>query len=163
MSQIIPIAITILRCANQYLFLRRRRPPYEGLWSLVGGKVNAGEHIRAAAIREVMEETAAPEVIDYRLRGTVSERLVGPTGDLLSHFLIFVGTARIDRYEPSHREGELSLFTKGDIRSGKHPFLPSDRLMFECFERQGGKLGVYEAEMVQDNGYRLNYYWKSEE
>ena len=45
MSKIIPIVITILEHQDQYLFIQRKNPPYEGLWSLVGGKVNVGEHI----------------------------------------------------------------------------------------------------------------------
>lgn len=162
MTQILPIVITILECDNRYLFLKRRKEPYANLWSLVGGKVNAGEHIRAAAIREVMEETGAPEVIDYTFKGMVSERLVGPTGSLLSHFLIFVGRASIDEYQPHNREGDLSLFTKDDIDSGRYPFLPSDRHMFDCFVGRESSSEIHEAEMVQDNGYSLTYYRKSE-
>ncbi|RDE11178.1 MAG: hypothetical protein C4K47_10435 [Candidatus Thorarchaeota archaeon] len=162
MTQILPIAITILECDNRYLFIRRQKEPYAGLWGLVGGKVHSGEHIRAAAVREVMEETGAPEVMDYTFKGTISERLVGPTGELLSHFLIFVSRARIDEYQPHHREGDLSLFGKDDIESERYRFLPSDRRMFECFEVQCSSAGVYEVEMVQENGYRLSYYRKSE-
>jgi ADP-ribose pyrophosphatase YjhB (NUDIX family) len=161
-AQILPIVITILECENRYLFLKRRKEPYANLWSLVGGKVDAGEHIRAAAVREIMEETGASQVADYKFKGMVSERLVGPTGSLISHFLIFVGRARIDEYHPHNREGDLSLFTKDDINSGRYPFLPSDRRMFDCFQGQASLPEIHEAEMVQDNGYHLTYYRKSE-
>ncbi|MBE0527103.1 MAG: NUDIX domain-containing protein, partial [Candidatus Thorarchaeota archaeon] len=93
MSKIVPIVITILECQNRYLFIQRKNPPYEGLWSLVGGKVNVGEHICSAAVREVMEETGAKSVEGYDYRGFVSERLVDSDGNLLSQFLIFVGHA----------------------------------------------------------------------
>jgi hypothetical protein len=109
-----------------------------------------------------MEETGAPEVIDYEFKGTVSERLVGPTGTLISHFLIFVSRARIHEYQPHNREGDLSLFNKDDIKSDRFPFLPSDRRMFDCFENQTSLPTIYEVEMVEDNGYHLTYYRKSE-
>ena len=96
MASLVPIAITILRCADQYLFIKRRKPPYENLWSLVGGKVNLGEHIRSAAVREVMEETGATRVWNYEFRGMVSERLITSNQELSAHFLIFVSYAEID-------------------------------------------------------------------
>ncbi len=37
--------------------VQRGRPPGEGLWALPGGKVRAGEGMRAAAERELLEET----------------------------------------------------------------------------------------------------------
>lgn len=42
---------------NQLLLVRRGRAPGEGLWSIPGGKVRAGESIAAAAEREILEET----------------------------------------------------------------------------------------------------------
>ena len=90
MTKTVPIAITILRCGKRYLFLQRRNPPYENLWSMVGGKIVPGEHVRSAAVREVMEETGAPEANNYEFRGLVSERLIESDGSLSAHFLIFV-------------------------------------------------------------------------
>lgn len=42
---------------NKILLVRRARAPNQGLWALPGGKVEAGETISEAAIREVSEET----------------------------------------------------------------------------------------------------------
>lgn len=39
------------------LLVRRANPPFEGYWSLPGGKVNFGERIHNALVREVREET----------------------------------------------------------------------------------------------------------
>ena len=44
--------------AREVLLVKRGRPPGQGLWSLPGGKVQFGETIEAAALREVREETA---------------------------------------------------------------------------------------------------------
>ena len=160
MTKMIPIAITLLICGNQFLFLKRRNPPYEQLWSLVGGKVGVGEHVPAAAQREVLEETGATEISDYMLKGIVSERLVRLTGELVAHFLIFVGDANITTFNENHREGELALFSIDRFEARKQEVLPSDYEMFSRFESStSGLISYHEAEMIQDNGkYKLSYY-----
>jgi 8-oxo-dGTP pyrophosphatase MutT (NUDIX family) len=162
MTKMVPIAITILHCKGKYLFLQRRNPPYENLWSMVGGKVSLGEHIRNAAIREVMEETGSPEVLNYDYRGLVSERLVNPAGILSAHFLIFVNYAEIPSFSENHREGNLALFTEDEIESSKDLFLPSDYHMFKCFKDREMSRSTFEAELLHDdNGYHLNYFRES--
>jgi len=163
MANIVPIAITILRCADQYLFIRRRKPPYENLWSLVGGKVNLGEHIQSAAIREVMEETGATRVWNHEFRGMVSERLITSNQELSAHFLIFVSYAEIEDFKDNHREGNLKLFTLDEIIGNDVDFLPSDWHMFQSFNITGGWSGVYEAELLHDGArYHLKYYRKAD-
>lgn len=159
MSKIIPIVITILEHQNQYLFIQRKNPPYEGLWSLVGGKVNVGEHISAAAIREVLEETGATSVDDYEYRGFVSERLVDTDGNLISQFFIFVGHATIPNFIQNNREGNLDLFTLEAIDNNKSVVLPSDFEMFHRFLKMPERTIVHEVELLRDDkGYRLVYY-----
>jgi ADP-ribose pyrophosphatase YjhB (NUDIX family) len=163
MTKMVPIAITILRCGNRYLFLQRRNPPYENLWSMVGGKVGIGEHIQNATIREVMEETGTPEVKNYEYRGLVSERLVESDGSLSAHFLIFVSYAEIPSFSENHREGDLALFTEDEVVSTKEQFLPSDYQMFKCFKDKESIHSIYEAELLHDdNGYHLIYYRESD-
>ncbi|MFW9883636.1 MAG: NUDIX domain-containing protein [Candidatus Thorarchaeota archaeon] len=161
-ASMIPIVISILRCKGQYLFLKRTNYPYENLWSLVGGKVGIGEHILEAAKREVLEETGAASLTNYEYRGIVSERLVQRDGELVNHFLIFVGHGEISDYNESHREGELALFTLDEINARQSEFLPSDRFMFDCFRTVNSAAQVYEAELEHDQRvYKLNYYRKA--
>ena len=157
MTLMIPIAITILRHGDRFLFLKRRNPPYENLWSMVGGKVVPGEHIQAAAVREVMEETGASNVSSYEYRGMVSERLIEGDGSLSAHFLIFVSYGEINSFIENHREGTLALFKEEEILSLESDFLPSDYHMFRCFRDRNGPI-LYEAELLHDDGYHLNYF-----
>jgi 8-oxo-dGTP pyrophosphatase MutT (NUDIX family) len=159
LTKMVPIAITILECQNRYLFLKRRNPPYEGLWSLIGGKIALGEHVRDAAIREVMEETGASSVEEYDYRGLVSERLIGSTGELLAHFLIFVGHASVHDFKENHREGDLALFRQDEMNSLSADFLPSDLEMFKQFLVKNRGPQMHEAELLHDgNRYHLIYY-----
>lgn len=42
---------------EEVLLIRRGKPPYEGEWSLPGGKIEYGETAAEAALRELAEET----------------------------------------------------------------------------------------------------------
>ncbi len=160
MTEIVTSAITILRCGDQFLFLKRRKFPYEGLWALVGGKVEVGEHGPAAGRREVLEETGAKEITDYTLKGIVSERLIKPNGDILAHYFIFVGCARIESFNKHHDEGDLALFSKEGLEAIQQEVLPSDYEMFSRFaDSPTGPIAYHEAELIQDDGkYILSYY-----
>lgn len=161
-APLLPIVITILNHQDGYLFIKRRKPPYDGLWSLVGGKIDLGEHVREAAEREVREETGTSTLTKYAYRGLVSERLVDSEGSLKAHFLIFVGYAVVSDYQRESREGELRAFTRRDILTSKSDFIPSDWYMFKSFEIDRETGIPFEAELAQDNdGYHLNYYRKA--
>ena len=49
------IAVTIR--AGEVLLVRRRNPPDAGLWGFPGGKIEFGETVTRAALRELAEET----------------------------------------------------------------------------------------------------------
>ncbi|MHA1577067.1 MAG: NUDIX domain-containing protein [Candidatus Thorarchaeota archaeon] len=160
MSKMVTIAITILRFKDGFLFLKRRNPPYENLWSLVGGKIGIGEHVPSAAIREVMEETTTTQVSNYVMNGVISERLLDADGALSAHFIIFVGSAEINSFEPNHQEGIIECFTMEEINNMKKDILPSDFEMFMRFvESRSKAIEYHEAELVrEENGYHLSYY-----
>jgi ADP-ribose pyrophosphatase YjhB (NUDIX family) len=61
--------------AGRLLLIRRGHEPGRGLWSVPGGRVEAGESLRAAVEREVREETG----LSVRAVATVGTvRLPGP-------------------------------------------------------------------------------------
>ena len=42
---------------GKVLLIKRGKPPGKGLWSLPGGKIELGEDVETAAVRELFEET----------------------------------------------------------------------------------------------------------
>lgn len=50
------VSVAVFR-DGKVLLAQRAKPPLTGVWSLPGGRVEAGEKARAAAERELMEET----------------------------------------------------------------------------------------------------------
>jgi 8-oxo-dGTP diphosphatase len=56
--ELVPCAGAIVHdAAGRLLLIRRGREPGRGLWSLPGGRCEAGEDAAAAAVRETYEET----------------------------------------------------------------------------------------------------------
>lgn len=54
----VPAAVAIVIREGRVLLVRRAKPPHVGYWGFPGGKIETGETIAAAAIRELAEETS---------------------------------------------------------------------------------------------------------
>jgi 8-oxo-dGTP diphosphatase len=81
------------------LLIKRGAGALKGLWSLPGGHIEAGETARAAAVREVREETG----VEAQLSGLVDIHEVilrGQGGMLQAHYLIAVFCGRWLAGEP---------------------------------------------------------------
>jgi 8-oxo-dGTP diphosphatase len=90
---------------NRVLLVRRAQSPAKGFYSLPGGRVEFGESLHAALLREVSEETALTiEIVE--LAGW-REVLPGETGG--GHYLIMSFAARWVAGEPVLNE-ELDDF-----------------------------------------------------
>lgn len=98
--QPVPGAGMVVFRGDDVLLIRRGKPPYEGQWSLPGGKIEYGETAAEAALRELAEETGTTariigliDVID-----SIGLREDGQPGDW--HYLLVDYAARWVSGEP---------------------------------------------------------------
>lgn len=82
-----PAAIAVVVRDGGVLLVRRANPPQTGCWGFPGGKIEVGETIEAAAVRELNEETA---VKADACRIITAVDVFGRDGDgrLLQHFVL---------------------------------------------------------------------------
>ncbi len=112
----VPVTLCFVRAGKHILLLRSavHKDRFRGLWNGLGGHVRSGEDVRAAARRELLEESGL-EPRQLRLRAVIHE-----TGLLGRDHLLFVFTAHVDEREaertpPSIPEGELAWFQPDEI------------------------------------------------
>lgn len=92
-------ANVIIPLDSKVLFVIRRNDPYKGAIVLPGGKLNLGESVEVAAIREVKEETSIDIDLESIL-GVYSD----PKRDPREHRISTVFIGKISK----HIEGKLS-------------------------------------------------------
>lgn len=91
---------------GKVLVVRRTRPPAQGLYTLPGGAVEAGETLTDAVMREVREETAI-EIEPVALAGHREAIFRDKKGRAERHFVILCFASRWLKGEPVLNE-ELS-------------------------------------------------------
>ncbi len=85
---------------GRVLLARRGQRPALGVWTLPGGRVEAGERLAEAAAREVMEEVGVTCAI-LGVAGAVDVILRSDDGRLKAHFVVVGHAARWEAGEPA--------------------------------------------------------------
>lgn len=117
------VSAAIIR-ADRFLLVRRAMPPAEGLYTLPGGGVEAGETLTEAVCREVREETAL-EIEPIALAGYREAVVRDEGGRVRRHFVILPFACR-------YLDGEPAL--NGELVEARW-CLPSDLRDFRTTER----------------------------
>ena len=136
-----PLAVSVCLAANdgKILLIQRRKGAYVGLWGLPGGKLEFGEHIHEAALREFVEETGI--IGQFRdIVATVSEHVIEGS-KVVSHFLLFICRLRLagTPAPKKTRDGLARWFRFEEL--DRLALVPSDRLFIQEFMlgRGGGQ------------------------
>lgn len=98
----VAVSAAIIR-DGRVLIVRRARPPANGVFTLPGGVVEAGETLHQALVREIAEETAI-EIEPVALAGHREMIAHDKTGKVERHFIILAFAARWISGEPRLNE-----------------------------------------------------------
>lgn len=81
----VTVDAVILRKSNEYelLLIKRKNEPFKDCWALPGGFVDENEDLKAAAIRELEEETQI-KVTDLEQIGAFGKPFRDPRGHMIS-------------------------------------------------------------------------------
>ncbi|TFH86076.1 NUDIX domain-containing protein [Billgrantia azerbaijanica] len=74
---------------GRILMVRRRNPPNAGCLALPGGKIEPGESLQEAAVRELREETGV-EAVPREVITAIDVLSHDAHGELLSHYVVIV-------------------------------------------------------------------------
>lgn len=91
---IVGVAAAIWNDRREILLIRRAKEPRKGQWSLPGGKVEFGETLHAAVLREVREETGL-EIEIIALTEALETMLDDATGAPNTHYVLIDYSARV--------------------------------------------------------------------
>jgi 8-oxo-dGTP diphosphatase len=118
--------LCFLTRSDQVLLLRRNRPPNQGLWNGVGGRIEAGETPLQSCLREVREETG------YSLKEARFAGLLTWEGFEIADGGLYLFTALAPPGEPEAcSEGRLEWKTRAwaashpDVVDNLHYILPA--------------------------------------
>jgi ADP-ribose pyrophosphatase YjhB (NUDIX family) len=93
LGPIVAVGAVIWRGPERLLLVRRGQPPRAGEWSIPGGRVEAGETLREALLREVAEETGLTVTIE-RLIDVVDLVDRDGNGAISAHYVLIDFSAR---------------------------------------------------------------------
>ena len=99
--------------------IKRKNPPYQGLWALPGGFVEYGETVENAAVRETKEETGL-DVELGKIVGVYSDPGRDPRGHVVS--ICFFGTKISGILAPDTDAADAKYFKFKEISSMKLAF-----------------------------------------
>lgn len=99
-------AIAVVFREERVLLVRRKNPPDVGLWGFPGGKIEFGESIESAAVRELAEETGVrAEAVRVFTAVDVFDREAD--GRLRRHFVLIAALCQWISGEPAAADDAL--------------------------------------------------------
>jgi 8-oxo-dGTP diphosphatase len=120
---IVPVTCGIVIQEGKILFIRRKGKTFSGLLSLPGGKIDFGETIETASVREIEEETGVRTKFRNHL-ATIPEHITR-NGEVIKHMIIHLCELE-PAGEPSQGEFKRVWLSPEELESRRQEITPSD-------------------------------------
>ncbi len=137
------VGVVCLR-GDKVLLIRRGTPPRLGQWSLPGGRLEWGETLEVAALRELKEETG----VDAELTGLLDvvdgvfparPSLDGRGGEITRHYVLIDYAARWTGGEPvAGDDAAEARFVSRDEAMALVEWDETRRVIAQAYDRLGG-------------------------
>lgn len=130
------LAVSVaLEREGRFLLVLRANPPAQHMYAFPGGRVDPGETLEQAALRELEEETGL-RAVNPRAFATFDLTPDEPDGNVTSHFLLTVFLAQDQGGEPVAQDDAKAVgwFTPDQIR---HMAVPKS--MVTCADMLSGQ------------------------
>jgi ADP-ribose pyrophosphatase YjhB (NUDIX family) len=131
---VLAASVATFRADGRVLLATRTAPPASDVWSLPGGKVEAGETLEAAALRELMEEVGVEaRILGFNRHVEIIHR--EPDGRVAHHFVVasFVAAHVAGEPSPGPEAGAVMWADPFDLRG-----LPTTRQLAEVLRAAHG-------------------------
>jgi len=139
MSHPVPTVGVVCLLGEEVLLIKRGTPPRLGQWSVPGGRLEWGETLQDAALRELKEETG----VDADLLGLI-DVIDGvfparPGGEITRHYVLIDYAARWTGGEPlAGDDAAEARFVSREEAMELVEWEETRRVIAEAFERFGG-------------------------
>ena len=139
MSHPVPTVGVVCLRGEEVLLIKRGTPPRLGQWSVPGGRLEWGETLQGAALRELKEETG----VDAELLGLI-DVIDGvfparPGGEITRHYVLIGYAARWTGGEPvAGDDAAEARFVSRQEAMTLVEWEETRRVIAEAFERFGG-------------------------
>ena len=139
MSHPVPTVGVVCLRGEEVLLIKRGTPPRLGQWSVPGGRLEWGETLQDAALRELKEETG----VDADLLGLI-DVIDGvfparPGGEITRHYVLIDYAARWTGGEPlAGDDAAEARFVSREEAMELVEWEETRRVIAEAFERFGG-------------------------
>lgn len=128
----LPVAVCIVEHDGKFPLIKFKRNYLAGRWGLPGGKLDDGEHVQEAAVRELREEVGI-ETEFQKLVAVVDEIALDREGNAIRCILFVCRMKPAGPVSPERRdlpEGTIDWFTLEQIKTMESEFVRSDFKLF---------------------------------